>query len=93
MIPTKAIAVLAFQLEGRVHQPPREYQPEFQEVVNARFGTGQSEDNKPAGDQTAFGYGYLAPPPYTKKRTNEMEGNVRARDRGSNHGFRLSVGF
>ena len=47
MIPAKAMAVLAFQLEGRVHQPPKRYQPEFREVVTAQSGNGErsrSED-------------------------------------------------
>ena len=48
IIPAKAIAVLAFQLEGRVHQPPREYQPKFQEVVTGRSRSGTIwEERKP----------------------------------------------
>lgn len=37
--------------------------------------------NGPAGDQTAFGYGYLAPPPYTNAQRQQMRGE-RPQDRG-----------
>jgi len=41
IIPAKAMAVLAFQLEGRVHQPPERHQPKFQEAVIAQSGNGE----------------------------------------------------
>jgi len=90
MIPAKAMAVLAFQLEGRVHQPPKTYQPKFLEAVTAqsRNGGRSRTYNEPAGDQTDLGYGYLAPPPYTKRaqQTSEKPG-TSVRDRGSDHEF------
>ena len=41
MIPAKAMAVLAFQLEGRDHQPPNKtYQPKSREAVTAQSRNG-----------------------------------------------------
>lgn len=52
------MAVLDFQFDGRVHQPPAD-----QSVQQPAAGATREKARAPAGDHTCFGYGYLAPPP------------------------------
>jgi hypothetical protein len=59
-IPPNMIAVLTFQLDGLVHQPPSKVPIKFESRTN------DVEHHTPAGLQTCFGYGYLAPPPFYK---------------------------
>jgi hypothetical protein len=56
-IPANAMAVLDFQFDGRVHQPPTTSR------IQLEHGVIRKKAHAPAGDQTCFGYGYLAPPP------------------------------